>query len=173
MKRITTLMAIVGIGMLVAGAGSAAARGAGHGRGGPGRGMGPCGGGLGPRMAAMLELSTEQQQAIAKLRDGMQEQTAAARAVLETKRTELQALWQEATPDRNALLAKHAEMDPYRNELRAAHIDFRLAVIDVLTPAQREKARSLFQERHGHRGAMGGGFGGFGMGECPSADSDD
>ena len=156
MRRSTTLMTILAAGLLMAG--TALARGPGRGLGGPpheGWGMGPCGGGFGPRMATMLDLTEAQRGQIDKLRQTMEQQTAEARVALFGNRDELHALWTQDDPQRDEILAKQAEMDVYRQALREAMVDFRLAMHAVLTTEQRAKVKAMGPMGRGRRGPPG------------------
>lgn len=141
--------------------------------GGPGGGMGP---GFGPRAAQELGLSAEQRKQGEELKAKLEAQIAPVRAQLDAKRGELQALWSAANPDRRAILAKQVEMDSLRDGLRTAHVDFRLAMMKLLTPEQRAKAAAhrggpgRGQGPHGDGGGFGGGEPGMGPGpggDCP------
>lgn len=129
----------------------------GRGRGGPGRGQGALGG-TGP--GAGLDLTAEQQQRLAKLRAEHSAQMAETRAALQVKRTELRALWLADSPDRQAILAKQAEMEPLRAKLRQARVDHRLVVHTLLTPEQRVR----WADRPGRGRGMGPGCGQGGRG---------
>ena len=146
---------------------------------GPGHdGPGPEGGcmhggmGRGPGWRAQsLNLSAEQQKQVAALESKRDADMAPVRAQMDQKRSELQARWSAPSPDRGAIVAKQAEMEPLREKMRSAQIDFRLAFQKLLTPAQREQWSSGPQcARGGGSGAGGGGFGGSDMpcgGDCP------
>ncbi len=166
---------------------SAAALAFGPGHGGPGAGgscpgMGSGGGmgrgaGMGPGFgwhAQALGLNTEQQKQVTALESKLEADVAPLRAQIATKRTELQALWNAPAPDRKAILAKQAEMEPLREKIRTAQIDFHLSVQKVLTPEQREAWTKMRGAGPwgGGRGPGGGGFGGSDMpcgGNCPQS----
>lgn len=142
-----------------------------HGPGGMGRGgrmeMG-MGMGFGPHMAAELGLSADQQKQIDTLHTQLRAEMAPLMTQIETKQGELTALWKVDAPDRNAILAKVSEIDSLHDQMRAAFIDFRLTVHQLLTPAQRAKAATLMSGPGGH------GMGPHGMGlpadgTCPCA----
>jgi Spy/CpxP family protein refolding chaperone len=141
-----------------------------HGQGmgqGPGRGqmggmgMGP---GRGGAMAA-LNLSTEQQ--------------AKVQAIMETARTEHQAVAEQlrAKHDalRDALFSEKPETaKPIADEIAAleaqmqpSRIEMQIAVVKVLTPEQRAKAKELDLFGRMGMGPMGPGRGGPGAGQRP------
>ena len=145
--------------LILLGAMSASAHGPGMGRMGRPDGMGPgAGAGFGGRMAAELGLSADQQKQITDLRTKLETELGPVWTQLQTKQSELEALWATGTPDRNTLLAKVSEIDTLRDQTRTAHIDFRLAALQVLTPDQRTKAISMMhgpgKDHHGPHGMM-------------------
>ncbi len=144
MRRTTTLAAGMALAMLLVAPGAGAQ---GFGRR-PGRGPG-----FGPGLTQALDLSEEQQVAIDALRTEMQRDLADVRALLREKRAELAELWRAGTPDRDAILAKHEEMDRLREEVRGRRVGFRLAVYALLTPEQQALATDWFAARGpGRRG---------------------
>lgn len=145
--------------------------------GGRGHRRGP---GFGLKLLEKVDATAEQRAQIEALKDEMRQELAPVREAMQAKREEMRALWSAETPDRDAILAKHAEMDEVRSALRARRVEFRLAVQQILTPEQRARLAELRPER-GHRGGRGfgkgpghGGFGppnGFGPpGDCPCMD---
>lgn len=140
---------------------------------GPGRGMGR-GAGMGPGFgmgARALGLSADQQKQVTALESKFDADVAPLRAQMMAKRAEIQALWSAPTPDRRAILARQAEIEPLREKIRTARVDFQLAVQKVLTPEQRE-AWTAMRGRCGGRGPGEGGFGGSDMpcgGNCPQS----
>ena len=128
----------------------AGARGRGRGLGG-GAGHGD-GVGFGQHLAAELELSAEQRGQIDALRDGMCGEVTEVRTALREKRREMRALWTAEQPDEQAILAKHAEMDVFRQQLRTLRVRFRLAVIELLTPEQKAKFIDGFRRSGQGRG---------------------
>lgn len=173
-RRITLTIGLALAALLVAPA--AFACGPGHGRGhGPG---GPDGEPMLARMAKHLDLTEDQQARIKALHEAAKPEREALEAALDTLREEMHALWQAETPDEGAILAKQAEMDPLRQQLRAQHVRLRLAVHALLTPEQREKARASRGqrgERFGKRGKRGerGMRGRHGPEGCPGSDLDE
>jgi len=141
-------------------AASAQGWGRGYGRGygrGMGRGWGP---GLGPAPMAMasLDLTAAQQKKVEDLRADYDRRIVDLQARLDVLRADMAELWSADRPDRKAILAKHREMDLVREQMREEGVDFRLAVMDLLTTDQLEKFRTW-------RGARGPGPG-RGLGPC-------
>jgi Spy/CpxP family protein refolding chaperone len=122
---------------------------------GRGRGRGKRGAGM--RATAALELTAEQQVEIHKLRAQMIEDLAPAKAKLGQLRGELRALWQADQPSKKKIIAKQAEMNAYRDKIRARKIEFRIDVLNLLTPEQRAKMNELKVKRGAERGAERGG----------------
>jgi Spy/CpxP family protein refolding chaperone len=125
---------------------------------GRGRGRGRGGQGFGKRIAAALELTTEQKTKIQKLKGQMIEDLASTRAKLDQLRGELRDLWAADKPSKKKIMAKHSEMDQHRDKVRERRVQFRLDVLDVLTTEQKAKLKELRARRQG-RGNRGGGRG--------------
>jgi protein CpxP len=112
-----------------------------------GRGRGKGKRGMGGRAAAALELTTEQKVEIQKLRAQMIEDLAPTKAKLGELREQMRKLWKADNPSEKKIMAKHAEMDTYRTEIRARQVRFRIDVLNVLTPDQRAKLKELKAKR--------------------------
>ena len=155
-KRYTAIAALAGLVAFLMAADASAGRGRGKGKRG-----------LGKRAAAALDLTTEQKVEIQKLRAEMIEDLAPTKAKLGELREQMRKLWEADNPSKKKIMAKHAEMDTYRNKIRARKVQFRLDVLNLLTPDQRAKLKQLKAKRgkrakRGGRGGRGGG-GGYGM----------
>lgn len=70
------------------------------------------------------------------------------RQVIQAKRAELKVLWSAPTKDKNAILAKEAEIDQQRATIRAAMVDFRIAVGNLLTPEQQAQLQQMKANHH-------------------------
>lgn len=138
-----------------------------------GRGRGKGKRGMGGRLAAALELTTEQKVEIQQLKGKMIEDLAPAKAKLGELRTQMQKLWEADNPSKKQIMAKHAEMDTQRNKIRARNVQFRLDVLNVLTPDQRAKLKQLKAKHGKKRGKRGGRGGGGGRGLFLDQASDD
>jgi len=106
-----------------------------------------CGGPLFGRIATELGLTDQQ---IAQLRQIQQDFLAATqtdRTQLLTKVKEMVQLWSADQPDTTAIKALAAEIDDIRARIRDAAIDRTASVLNVLTPEQRDKLRSLIKSR--------------------------
>ena len=103
-----------------------------------------------------LGLTADQQSRVAELRTKSDRKVFALRDAMATKSSALRQLWSAQRPDRKAIQDKQAEMDQLRQQMQDARTEYRLAVLDVLTPAQRETLQA--------RGGMGFGPGSGGPG---------
>ncbi|HEY6866059.1 MAG TPA: Spy/CpxP family protein refolding chaperone [Candidatus Eisenbacteria bacterium] len=115
----------------------------GRGAGGPGM-RGP---GMERRMRRAdllreLDLSKEQRDKIAELRDKQQRSTIRARADLQTARLDLRRLIRADKPDRAAIDRQIDRMAQIRSEMQKSRVAMMLDMRSVLTPEQLEKARS-------------------------------
>jgi Spy/CpxP family protein refolding chaperone len=91
---------------------------------------------------------------------------APTKAKLGELREQMRVLWAADNPSKKKIMAKHAEMDKYRDKIRARRVQFRFDVLGVLTADQKAKLKQLKArrgDRRGKRGGRGGGGGGFGM----------
>jgi Spy/CpxP family protein refolding chaperone len=138
---------------------------------GPGRGpgYGPSGrgdfGGFGE-----LNLTADQKIKISELRDAHFKGVLPLRDQMITKRDELRKLWLEPNPDQGKITAAQKEMRSVRDQMQDKITAFRLETLKVLTPEQREKAKSFAAGYAAGRGyGPGRGFDGsrgFGPGAC-------
>jgi len=114
---------------------------------GPGRGWGgPGGPGRGLRahrteMMRGLDLSREQRDKIAELRERRQRAAIRGRADLETASLDLHKLMRAENPDRAAIGRQIDRMAQLRAEMQKGRVNAMLDMRAVLTPDQREKAR--------------------------------
>lgn len=138
---------------------------------GPGRGpgYGPCGrgdfGGLGE-----LNLTADQKTKLSDLRDAHFKDIKPLREQMFTKRDELKKLWLEPNPDQGKITAAQKEMRSVRDQMQDKMTAFRLESLKVLTPEQKEKAKSFaagFKAGRGYGPRYGAGMmSGFGPDAC-------
>ncbi len=104
-------------------------------------------------LADKLDLDEMQRAELRALRAEMREQTMPIREVMRELRQEMKTLWSSGWPDEEAIFEVGEDMDFLRGMLREERVDFRLALIDLLTPEQ----RALFDEEPhvGRRGRRG------------------
>lgn len=132
------------------------------------RAQGPHGPGMSPeRLAWALDLTDEQVEAVEALHEAtISEPDPALREAIEARRAELQELWSAEAPDRTAILSKMEEIDALRDQIRDAHraerVDFRIGMLEILTPEQRDKLAERHElrrerPRRGPGGRRGGG----------------
>ncbi len=152
MRRISSIGKVLVVFSLLAS--SAAFAGWGGGRGGKGGGHG----GMGPNMFQQLNLTAQQKQQLEQLHAQFAESARPVKEQLRQKHQQMMTLWQAPNPDRAAILALHVEMDKLRAQLREAHVDLRLACLQLLTPEQRTKMNELMQKGP-HKGKPHGGPG--------------
>lgn len=68
------------------------------------------------------------------------------------KSEEIKFLWLKKSPDQNKILAAQNEMQNLRNRVLKAGENYRLEIINVLTPEQRGKLKKHRMERYGYGG---------------------
>ena len=154
MKKILLGALVLAVSLPLAASAQGWGRGFGGGKGrGWGRGYGP-----GPMALAALDLTAAQQKKIDELRAAHNERLSDLQARLDVLRSEMAELWRADRPDRKAILAKHGEMDVLRQQIREEGVDFRLAVVDLLTTDQLKQLKTW-------RGRRGPGKG-RGLGPC-------
>jgi Spy/CpxP family protein refolding chaperone len=138
---------------------------------GPGRGpgYGPCGrgdfGGFGE-----LNLTADQKTKLNELRDAQFKDIKPLQDQMFTKRDDLRKLWLEPNPDQGKIAAAQKEMRSVRDQMQDKMTAFRLESLKVLTPEQKEKAKTYaagYRDGHGFGPGRGyGKSGGFGPGAC-------
>jgi len=152
MKKLTTIFVTVVV--VTALAGYAFAFGPGWGRG---HGGGPC---YGSDMGALskLNLTDEQTAKINALRETHLKDIKPLRDKMFSKRGELRLLWLQTNPDQEKILAEQREIRALRDKMQDKMTTYRLEVLKVLTPEQKEKLKSFGPGR-----GFGPGIGGQGM----------
>lgn len=91
---------------------------------------------------ANLDLTADQQKRLAELRDASDRKVVAQRNDMINKSSELRRLWSAPKPDRQAIQKTQAEMDQIRKQIRDARTEYHLAMLELLTPEQREKLQA-------------------------------
>ena len=126
----------------------------------PGYGAGPGKAGFGPGMRQKgLDLTDDQKTRFQELRQKFNDETAALRKDMFTKRQELHALWTDSTAKDEAIMAKDREMTQLRDQMRDKMLQFKLEARTILTPDQLGKFESFgpgMGPGHGRRGGKGG-----------------
>ncbi len=141
--------------LLVVGATLALAQGPGQGRGGRGgRGDGE----FGPekrweRLAQHLDLSAEQTQTIAEIREQGRAKNLELRKELRLLRHEKRGEMLKDDPATKTVLGLTTKIGELRTEMQTNRMGDRLEVRKVLTPEQRDKMLLLKEGRGGHRGS--------------------
>ena len=110
-----------------------------------------------------LNLSAEQTQRIAALREAHRRDIRPLQEQLMGKGRQLRELWLAKTPDRERILALQSEVHDLRGRLLEKLATYRLEVLRMLTPDQQAKVQAFEAERH--MGRMGGA--GMGRGPIP------
>jgi Spy/CpxP family protein refolding chaperone len=82
-------------------------------------------------------LTADQLTRIAQLRIDMQTKVAPLRAQAQIKHLELQKLWMAPQPKRDDIVRTQNELSDVERKIKEARVDFRLAVLSVLTPEQK------------------------------------
>ncbi len=187
MKARNTTLTVVMILAAVLAASTALAQGPGRGgRGGHGPMFGPgAGDELPPMMVERLDLSEDQQAAIAEIRAKARAEGIELRKEMLRLRNELQGEMLKDEPSEKTLVDLTERMGELRTRMQVQRVKTRLAVRQQLTPEQRDRMLMMGAGRHGAfgpggrgpgmrgQGHCGGGFGvrgGFGPGPRPGCD---
>lgn len=99
-------------------------------------------------------LSEEQRDKLLTLRNKHKLDTAATRAELQVRKSELRHLFSKANIDKSAAKDLQGKINELTARLSDARLDLMLASSDILTPEQRESMRNRFM-RHSLRGQKG------------------
>lgn len=116
---------------------------------------------MSPRMMGMLDLSDAQREQMKALRESHFEATSSLRAQLKGFHDEMFELWSVPTPDKDAILAKMAELDAIHLQLRAMQVEHRLEMRSLLSAEQLEtmlQKRTRIRELHEELGDGPGGM---------------
>ncbi len=123
-------------------------------KGGPGGAMGYGGGyyGAGILNQPGLNLTAEQISKIRAMDEQFVRETKPIQDKLYSKSGDLKILWMERTPDQQKINALQAETRALRDQMQDKATAHRLAVLNVLTPEQRDKVQ-MYGGRGMHRRA--------------------
>lgn len=120
-----------------------------------------------------LDLSSDQIKKINDLRTAHLKDIQPLRNQMFAKRGELRLLWRERSPDKAKIDAAQRDIQNLRSQMISKQTSFRLALLNVLTPEQREKVQAAnWGSSRGkggtgsqeHRQGMGPGLGNPGQG---------
>ncbi len=95
-----------------------------------------------------LDLSSEQTERIAVLREAHRQDLKPLQEQLMAKSRQLRELWLARTPDRDRILALQRDVHGLRGRLLEKIATYRLEVLQMLTPDQRTKIQTFEAERH-------------------------
>jgi len=114
------------------------------GRGGPGGGMGYGGGyyGAGLLNQPGLNMTPEQTSKIRAMDEQFLRENKPLQDKLYSKRGDLKLLWMERNPDQQKINALQAETRALRDQLQDKRTAHRLAILNILTPEQRDQVQS-------------------------------
>jgi Spy/CpxP family protein refolding chaperone len=158
MKKLTTLFVTVLVVTALAGYAFAFGPGWGRGHGGGDR----CGSDVGA--LSKLNLTDEQTAKINALREANLKDIKPLQDKMFSKRGELRLLWLQANPDKEKILAEQKEVRALRDKMQDKMTAYRIEVLNVLTPEQKEKLKSFGPGRGFGPGKGAGWQGGPGMG---------
>jgi len=105
-----------------------------------------------------LNLTPEQNDRIAALREAHLKDTKPLQDKMFSKRGDFKLLWLQKNPDEEKIRAARKEIRALRDQLEDKRSDFRLVAMKVLTPEQQTKIKSRFSRGWGscfEGGAMG------------------
>lgn len=103
----------------------------------------------------VLALKADQTTKVRQLSEDLLRQMDAQRAVLDTERGKLDALFEQAKPARAELEKQGAVVEAAQHELFARLLDHELKLHEVLTPTQIKRYHELMRPRHRGRGHGG------------------
>jgi len=83
-----------------------------------------------------LDLTPEQTDAILSMRESLENDITPLRIQASEKQAEMRGLWNQTTPDVEAIRALQTEIHELRGQIQEKHTDFRLDIREVLTPEQ-------------------------------------
>ncbi|MGO9138996.1 MAG: Spy/CpxP family protein refolding chaperone [Syntrophales bacterium] len=128
----------------------------------PGRGHGgvDCYG-PGRSVLSQLNLTPEQTAKINAIREANLRDMKPLKDKMFSKRGDLRLLWLQTNPDQNKIMAAQKDIRALRDQMQDKMTAYRLEVLKVLTPEQREKLKSFKMGYGGGHGMKGGpGMGG-------------
>lgn len=108
------------------------------------------------RLAARLDLSAEQQEAIKAIHEKNRADNLPLHKELMRLENELKGEMLKDSPSEKALLALNEKMGKIKTDLKANRLKTRLAVREQLTPEQRDKMLMMGEGRRGHGERFGG-----------------
>jgi len=94
-----------------------------------------------------LELTDEQVVQIKAIRAAHLEDVRPLMDKISKKRKELKTLWLEIPPDQDEIASQQKEFVKLLDMMQDKMIDYRRAVLRIMTPEQKEKLRAAIQER--------------------------
>ncbi|MCL5105718.1 MAG: Spy/CpxP family protein refolding chaperone [Armatimonadetes bacterium] len=115
------------------------------------------------KIARELALTKDQMDKIKQIHMDFMNATKDTREQLRAKCEQMVALWSVDQPDAAAIKNLLSEIDPLKAQLRDMAVDHAVQAYNVLTPAQKIKARAMLKAHLGHmrKGCwMGGDMGG-------------
>ncbi len=91
---------------------------------------------LDPAVLETLNLTAEQKEKVAALREGAKKEMTPIKAQFATKRAEMKLLWAQPTIDADKIKGTQKEIQALVGQLRDIQTDMRIAIRKLLTPEQ-------------------------------------
>ena len=104
------------------------------------------------RVAALTE---EQHEQMDELRMNHLKKTMPMQTDLQIKEMELAALWRAEELSSKAIVGKVKEISALRGKLQLERVNHKLAMYNILTPEQRQRAHRFLGRGHGRKGRRG------------------
>ena len=113
--------------------------------GGYGYGMGGYGPGMmgGRNVLSRLDLTADQQEKIAQIREDMRAKNWGTMGELRTEQFRLRNLYNADKPDANAIAEQQKKVDELRRTMIKSHVDARNQIAALLTKEQRQQLRAM------------------------------
>ena len=90
-------------------------------------------------LARRLGLDEAQRAQVRTLRSQMRQALEPTRQQMQALRQQMQAQWASGQPDAQAIQELRAQMDTFKSVVREHRVDFRLGLLEILTPEQRAR----------------------------------
>ena len=104
------------------------------------------------KIAEKLDLSPSQQAKFKELRSDHKKEMEPFRKKMEKQRNKIHSLWMQDPVNEKALMKAIENSMRIKTQMRKTRAEFRIDLLDLMTPAQRAQYRDHMKKRHDFRG---------------------